>query len=205
MNKKERLFITSSLIALWVIAKYNSAIAETLNKDKKINETEQTTNLQEQTNNELNLNLMSPPDTIKHVKDIFYSTIVETAQEKIDADKMRNNAMNGPYRDVTKKLIVMVYSVYGDKDKYSLLLLTTLLLDPKHQYWLSQQAYNIVEWDKGKKMVLNSLIRNFAASVDLQKSKEDLQNLKDILEVLEKIEQIYKNYIKTHKVFLPFI
>jgi len=89
---------------------------------------------EEQTSDELNLNLISPPDTIKYVKDIFYSTIVETAQEKIDSDKMRSDAINSPYRDVTKELITMVYSFYEDRDKYNLLVFTILLLDPNHQY-----------------------------------------------------------------------
>jgi len=198
MNKKERLVIISSFIALWVIAKYNSAIAETLNKDKKINKTEQTTNLQEQTNNELNLNLISPPDTMKLVKDLFYDNIVETAQEKIDADKMWNNAMISPHRDVTKELIIMVYGFYWEKSKYNLLLFTTLLLDPNHQYWLSQEAYNIVKNDKGKTMLFESLMRNFSISIENKELDKEIKELDEILKALKEMTKVYENYLKNN-------
>ncbi|MFZ2151409.1 MAG: hypothetical protein WAZ12_01030 [Candidatus Absconditicoccaceae bacterium] len=208
----KKVGIITGIIAASVLAKHTSAIAETLNKNKKINQTEQTTNIQQQTNDELNLNLISPPDTIKYVKDIFYSTIVETAQEKIDADKMRNNAMNSPYRDVTKELITIVYSFYEDKDKLNLLLFTTLLLDPNHQYGLSQQAYDIVKKDKYRTMLFESLMGNFIESIENKKLEEEGKKLEEgnkkleeegkkldaILKHLEGMTKIYEDYIRTH-------
>lgn len=200
MNKKERLIITGSLIALWVIAKFNTAIAETLkSNDKKTNQSEQTTAVQQKTNNELNLDLMTPPDTIQHIKDMYYATVIQSEQERIEADEMRNNAMNSPYRDVTKELITMIYSVYGDKDKYNLFVFTTLLLDSKQQYPLSKEAYNIVNKDKLKTMLFDSLMRNFAISIDIKRLDKENANLAEILKWLEEIEKVYLQYINSHK------
>ncbi|MCF7835089.1 hypothetical protein K9M48_03470, partial [Candidatus Gracilibacteria bacterium] len=61
MNRSERFGIITGLVAISLLARYNSAIAETLkSNDKKTNQTEQTTNIQQQVSDDLSLNLMSP-------------------------------------------------------------------------------------------------------------------------------------------------
>jgi hypothetical protein len=192
----------------------SDAIANTLNPDsKKITKSEKVVSIDQKTNADLNLNLMSWSDTIAHVRDLFYKTVVANAQEKSDADKMRNNAMNEPLRDAKKEIIISIYSIFGEgnqDDLYNTLLCTALILDPNHQYGLSQQAYNIIKEDKYLIMAFQSRVKTLAISMDINNLDKDINNLDkdinnldkdinnldDVLNAVKSFEKIYKSTIK---------
>jgi len=97
MNKPGKIIITTSLVTLWLLARYNSAIAATLKWEKTINQTEQLQPIKEQTWKELSENISQQVDSIM-VKKYFLEPWFLDSNELKDFNTIWNRSINSDLR-----------------------------------------------------------------------------------------------------------
>lgn len=178
MNRSKQALLIPTIVLMSVFTRYNSAIAANLKaNDKKIEPSWQVSNFSEETNKDLKMNLMNPPDTIQDIKNRFYKDVVANNQESIDADNMWANAMAKPYWKFIKREIIFIDETEVNNNRKYVLI--TLMLDPEHKCGLSKQAFNIVQADKTGilRMYFDVLMESIEVSTTLDYQKEVLKAL----------------------------
>ena len=212
MNKAKKALLVSTIVATSLFAKVSDAVASTLQaNDKQDFQTEQITEITDNTTNSISMNLDNTTQDTSEVKKLFLTPWFLDANELKEFDTLWNNATKSPIRPYYEEAILDIFS--DNVENIEKVVLILAILDPIQQTTLGKRAIekinkseyyqirikqtisimkkkqNIAELDK-RNAELDKEIKETQERI--KETEERIKELKDFIQELETFEKLFE-------------